>query len=122
MVFGPLFKASHFGAPRGVWGGSAEVDEFLCARDLKAIETFTLLLFAYNCHMNVVPVAAEMMNPTDRRTACHRRVIAQGPCQAQPLIVIGDGTSVNVNPHVTWNTGETRHIVLGGIPAIRRLV
>jgi len=35
--------------------------------DFRSVETFTLLLFAYNCHMNVVPVAAEMTNPTDRR-------------------------------------------------------
>jgi len=30
-------------------------------------QTFSILLFAYNCHLNVVPVASEMTDPCDRR-------------------------------------------------------
>jgi len=30
-------------------------------------QTFSILLFAYNCHLNVVPVASEMTDPSDQR-------------------------------------------------------
>mmetsp|Transcript_44491 Transcript_44491/g.81250 ORF Transcript_44491/g.81250 Transcript_44491/m.81250 type:complete len:512 (+) Transcript_44491:45-1580(+) len=66
-----VVKCYHSGGQKNIGAVPAVRPRF------KAVETFTLLLFAYNCHMNVVPVAAEMMNPTDRRIIkVNLRVIA----------------------------------------------
>jgi len=35
--------------------------------DLHIMESFALCIFAYNCHMNVIPVAASMVTPTKAR-------------------------------------------------------
>lgn len=45
--------------------GFGDVEWFVA--DWGFFQSFSILLFAYNCHLNVIPVAAELVEPTDVR-------------------------------------------------------
>lgn len=47
--------------------GYGEVNMFSLDRDF--FQCFSISIFAFNCHLNVVPVAQELQSPSDRRIA-----------------------------------------------------
>mmetsp|Transcript_69078 Transcript_69078/g.179456 ORF Transcript_69078/g.179456 Transcript_69078/m.179456 type:complete len:506 (-) Transcript_69078:139-1656(-) len=64
----PALFAAHAESAAG--GGSAPSSASSVAvatLDLHVMESFALCIFAYNCHMNVIPVAASMVMPTKAR-------------------------------------------------------
>jgi len=68
----PLLFASHVGKD-----GFGEVQWFILNWDF--FKAFSVLLFAYNCHLNVVPVTSELTDPSDNRIerVCFRVVLVE---------------------------------------------
>eukprot|EP00931_Biecheleriopsis_adriatica_P055937 TRINITY_DN33163_c0_g1_i1.p1 TRINITY_DN33163_c0_g1~~TRINITY_DN33163_c0_g1_i1.p1 ORF type:complete len:467 (-),score=62.24 TRINITY_DN33163_c0_g1_i1:48-1388(-) len=73
--------------------------------DLSVFQSFSICIFAFNCHLNVIPVAKELQRPDDRRIAKTARGVA--------LVQLAFYVVISVGGYYSFLEGTPQNLLSG---------